>query len=1059
MTLLNLHAHDMFSFLDGMSTPEQVALRCKELGMTHCCQSNHQNVAGHLAHYKACKDNGLIPVLGCEIYHKDGTYDYLNVSESGRHRFKGYHLCLWATSLEGLNNLWAIVSAAELDAEGFANVHWEHMEGRGKGIIASTACLGGAVSTAAIHQDPKMFLYFTDRLNNLFDDVYIELHVFNAQKQHEVNLQLAKWAKDYNYPVIYAMDSHYVNKEDATLHDMWMGLQTKSHFDEDHWKYAPDFYIYSGEEVRERLSYLGESTVQECFVNAGRFCESVQSYDLDTTHKIPKFPLPDGWTNSKSYFVYSVLEGLYRKVGKVKVLPREEGDPVVYVRYEGDLVCDLTPYFEQLRNEEFPLIVDNDFSDYFLIVSDYTRYAKKHMLVGPARGSIAASICAYCLDITEINPYGKGLYFSRFLNEGRRNKMPDADIDYADADKHLVHEYLVEKYGRDRVCAVGTSSYFKTKSALKDVFRYYRVPIGTANRITSIIGQLEKVDDKDPFAWKTRLDKLNEQDRKILEEFMARYGILFDKAESIVGLIRQQGKHAAGYVISPESLIGSLPVRKTDEIISQFDKNEVEDLGYLKADVLGLRNLTTLSIAAGFVKKRTGVDIDFYTLEESDENDRVWELLANGDTLGLFQISKGQTALCKTIKPKSIMDICLITAAYRPGVIDAGLLDVLIRRVKGEEPVVYDHPLLEPILKETFGILLYQENLIQVFMDIGGFTPTESDMLREGVGKKRIKQINALKPKFYQGAQTNGVPETVCDLIWKSVEASGNYLFNKGHSYSYATLVFWTAYMKAYYPLEWYAACMSTVDDIDVSDYIIEARKRGVRILPPSVVAPSAEYTIDNNNDITFGLTSIKGIGPKTLDKIIQNAPYESFDDFRERSKANKAVIASLIKVDFFREFEPNRKALLQRFSEEEVDGACYSRSEICSIEEEALGIALSVDPFDEAREVLGDMYQHVEKLDDVEKAYVGSNHVFLGILTNVKQHTCSNGLMAFLSYKLDDGSPLECTCFSTTYSLIGDRLKVGEFMLISVKKEEYRGQASFILEKAKTIASLKAGK
>ena len=639
----------------------------------------------------------------------------------------------------------------------------------------------------------------------------------------------------------------------------------------------------------------------------------------------------------------------------------------------------------------------------------------------------------------------------------------------------MVHEYLKEKYGEDHVTAVGVTTFFGIKLALKEVCRYYKIPVPEANRITALVGDLEEMaHDGD---WEAQIPMLDKADQDFLNGYKASYPDLFSKANRMVGLARQPGKHAAGYVISPEPLAKILPIRKSssDEIISQFDKVAVERMGFLKADILGLRNLKTLRMAARFVKERKGVDIDFYSLRDDPEDGAVWKLFEEGHTLGIFQLEgDGITGVAKILKPRSIAEISTILALYRPGVIHAktpdgvGMLDEYLMRATGQKEVEYITPKLEPILGNTYGIITYQEQAMRIFSDLADFTDEEADHIRAAIGKKKLEKIKAEKPKFVENCQKNGVSKYEAEEIFSQIEASGSYSFNCAHSYGYGVVTFWTAYMKAHYPVEYYAACMTTVGSDKAILYIREAKRRGIRIVPPALSSLSGEYTIVSDNEIAFGLTNVKQVGGKAIEKILEGMPYKDFEDFVDRSGANSRVIKQLIQGGIFREIYPNRRELMMRYESGDYRAnlfgesleqtefsdrhAPYPEDRIIELETEIFGMPLSVDPFDEYREALGGTYNYIETKETIEKSPDNSSHIMLVKVEGVRTHMSKRGQMAFVSMFTDSEEKVEATCFSTVYELIKDRLKEGNYLVVEVTKSQYNGRMSLVMNKALKI-------
>lgn len=1058
----NFHNHDGYSFLDGASKPKDIVARCKELGFKYVCQSNHGNVAGHLEMYDEARAAGLIPVLGTELYCRDPIYD------NGKK--KGFHLCIWAKNEEGLHNVWAISSNtfyATGDGHRIPNAEWEHFDGLGSGVICTSACMASALSYAAKQDNEEIALYFARKFDEIFDDFYIEIHTNSMPEQREVNLWLLKFAREHGFKVVPAVDAHYALKEDADFHDLWLGCQTKSFYTDQHWTMDHEYYIQSEDEVRERLAYLGEDGVQECLDGLDDLLSKIEDIEIDSSHKVPTYPLPDGWSDSGEYLKHLSILGLLTKVAGVEIIESAPG----HIKYKGKITKNIEPYIQQLTEEELPIIIDNGLADYFLITSDYCRWAKERMLVGPGRGSACASVLCYLIGITEIDPIGKGLVFSRFLNEGRLNSIPDVDLDFEDQLKPMVHEYLVDKYGEDRVTAVGVITYFGMKLAIKEVCRYYKIPMSDSNRLTSIVGDLEDMAGKGE-SWREKIDLLKSDDRDFLAKYETEYPDLFSRAERMVGLPRQGGKHAAGYVVSPVSLAKILPIRKSnnDEIISQFDKVAVERLGFLKADILGLRNLTTLRLAAELVKERTGETIDYYKLKDSRNDVELWSQFEYGHTRSFFQMEgSGITDVCMRLKPRSISDLSTIVALYRPGVIGAGMLDKYIARATGQEEVEYLTPLLEPILENTYGIIVYQEQAMRIFSDLADFTPTEADHIRAAIGKKKMDKILAEKPKFIAGCEKNGVSKEISEEIFRQIEASGNYSFNLAHSLAYATIAYWTAYMKAHHFLEWYCACMSTVSMDKAPMYIREARGRGINIMPPVLSKMGRDYTIVSDTEITYGLEGIKGVGSKAVDCILNNAPYISFEDFVDRSGVNSAVIKTLIRAGLFREIYPNSRDLLVRYesgdlrstlfgdslSEEtrsDYEHEPYTEERIAEIETELFGMPLSVDPFDKYRKQVELLGVKITSVDVMSAAQYGTAHVFLAKIASVKTHMSKSGMMAFVSFETDNGEILEATCFADMYKAARDILIDGMHVIVEILKKEYRGKTSLQVNKLKKL-------
>ena len=1061
---ISFHQHSDYSWLDGCSSTDDICKRAKALGQEYVCLSDHGNCAGHIAMYDAAKKHGLKPILGTELYVKDDHYD--------NDKVKGYHLCVWALNDEGLRNVWSISSDTYYDTgDGHRtpNTKWEHLEGHGSGVACTSACIASALGYAAQADNEEMANYFASRYAEIFDEFYIEIHVNSMPEQRRVNMWLIDFAKRNGYKVLYAVDSHYANKDDADFHDVWLGCQIKSTYDQQHWKMDHEYYMQGEDEIKERLAYLGDD-LQLILDGMDDFVSKVEEVHIDNSRKVPSFPLPEGWESSNDYLQYQMTLGLLSKVGKVKILPNEPGDPIGAIRYEGEPVVDLTPYITQLKEQELPLIIENDLADYFLIVSDYCRYAKQHMLVGWGRGSCVSSVLCYVLDITEVDPIkAGGLFFSRFLNGGRlkRGTLPDIDLDFPDFRKHMVHDYLKEKYGEDHVCAVGITTYFGIKLAIKEVCRYYKIPMKESNRMTSILGNLEELGGD----WEQYLSVLPADDKAFIEKYRKEYPDLFDKASRMVGLARQPGKHAAGYVIAPESLAGTLPIRRSDgdEIISQFDKRVVERMGFLKADILGLRNLTTLMKAAEFVKERRGIEIDFYDFEESPD-DELWELFHTGKTLGIFQMEgAGITRVAKILKPTTIKGIATVIAAYRPGLIYAksedgsSMLEEFLSRSQGK-PFEYIIPELEPILSYTYGCIVFQEQALQILTEVAGFSDEDADIIRDAIGHKNFDKMQEMKPKYLANCEERGIPKNKAELIYSQIEAASDYSFNLSHALGYGTISYWTAYMKAHYTVEYLAACMSTTGSEKAAQFIKDAKKMGIEIVPPILSRLTADYAVLDDTHISFGISNVKGCGPKAIEKILANAPYTGFADFVDRSGANATVVKNFINIGVFRSEHPNRRDLYMRYLSntyrpdasgnlpEADEEEPYTYDVIIDLENEIMGIALSANAFTVAEEKLSKVRGMISAYDDVVDADYETAHILAVKVDKVKEHQSKSGVMAFITLSTDTDDSIEVTAFSKVYDATRQWLYQGALAVVEVIKKEYQGDMSLQLSKVMPI-------
>lgn len=1144
MNFSNWHQHSDRSWLDGMAKPADIAARCKELGMTHAMLTDHANCAGHLAFHRECVKAGLVPVLGTELYFKDERYD------NGKP--KGWHTLIFALNDRGLENVWSISSNtyyATSDGHRIPNARWEMFEGRGEGVVCTSACLAGVLSKAALDDDREMADYWVDRCLATFDDFAIELHTNSMDDQRKVNLWLARYAHERGLKTVYAVDAHYVRPEDAEFHDKWLGMATKAYYDQPHWTMDHEYYIQGEDEVRARLAYLGDDEVQKAVECASEILGKVETVAIDGSHKVPHAHLPEGVSDPNAWLAAKACEGLLKKVGKCDAsIKIEGGAPRIHVSNWGgsnpkDVTDKIRPYVRQLEEKEMPLVVDNGLADYFLMVAGYVEFAKDCSLVGPGRGSAAGSVLCYLLGITSIDPMGKGLVFERFLNQGRlgthvvrfdgggvaelgeavrvkvsvkgvvgagelgpgdavdcrigwdgktedgsvsgivesvefRNgELPDIDVDFEPDFRSTMQMHLVREYGGDKVTAVGTTMFYGMKSALKDLCRYYRLSMAESNRLTSIMEQVEQmtVEGED---WHSVLALLPDSDRQFVEGYEARYPDLFADADRMVGLCRQQGKHAAGFVMSPIPLAGKLPVRKVchkdapDDVITQFDKYEVEDLGFVKADVLGLRNLETLHQAADTVFGRTGERIDFYSLPESPDDDAVWGMFERGETLGIFQMeSQGLTRVAMQLKPRSVAELSTIIALYRPGVIGAGMLDEYIARATGQKRVEYLAPQLENILGDTFGCIVFQEQSMTIFRELGNFTDTEADRIRAAIGHKKVEQIQAVKPKFLDGCKSNGISEDVANEIFRQIEASGSYSFNLSHSLAYATVSYWTAWMKAHHLVEYYAACLGTVGSDKAQEYMADLRRRGCKVVPPLLENLSKGYTVIDDKTVSYGLVNIAGIGGVAIDGVMACAPYDGFSDFVDRSGLNRSQIEKMINGGVFRKVYPDRRDLLLRYrgndfrpnlfgGELTEEGRMlavhepYTDAELIEIETEVYGRPLSVDPYEHMAPQIGERaYREQFTAAQLAALRDGFEGFVMGKVVKVRQHRTKKGdMMAFVGVETQLGESLDVSVFPKMWGIARQWIREGTYGYFGLGKETYNGGPSYHLEHYKYL-------
>ena len=816
--------------------------------MTAIALTDHGNMYGAVEFYKQAKKCGVKPIIGCEVYIAPRSR-FDKVAGEGE---AYYHLVLLAENQTGYSHLVELVSRAY--TEGFyykPRIDRELLAEHHEGLIALSACIAGEVPSLLLKGDWDGAEAAARSYSEIFgrDNFFIELQDHGIPEQQESNPKLVELARKLGIGLVATNDIHYIDKADAEPHDVLLCIQTgKCVEDTGRMKFpTAEFYLKTREEMAALFPELPEA-----LDNTGRIAERCQvDFEFGVLH-LPDFPLPEGETAAQ-YLRKLCLDGMRRRYPEAGQAERERLD------------------------YELSVIETMGFSSYFLIVWDFVRHAREEKIpVGPGRGSAAGSIVAYLLGITNIDPLKYGLLFERFLNP-ERVSMPDIDIDFCYVRRGKIIEYVASRYGADHVAQIITFGTLAARAAIKDVGRALSISYGEVDRLAKLVPSVLNITLKDALSMSHDLKNAYNSEpnaKKIL-----------DLAMALEGLPRHASTHAAGLVIARDSLICHVPVQNSADgfITTQFDKDCIEEIGFLKMDLLGLRTLTVIGDAIELIRasRNEQVDIDAIPLEDA----ATCAMLSRGETVGVFQMeSAGMTNLVRELQPERFEDLIPLVALYRPGPLNSGMVEDFVQGRHGKKQTAYQHPLLEPILRDTFGVILYQEQVMQIASAMGGFTMGQADLLRRAMGKKKQEVLAAQRERFLAGAAGNGVTPAVANEVFDLMEKFGGYGFNKSHSAAYALVAYQTAYLKAHYPAEFMAATLTSVmsDSDKIGYFIEECRKQGIAILPPDINRSSLSFSVENGS-IRFGLAAVKNVGEGAIESILQargDAGFKSLVDF-----------------------------------------------------------------------------------------------------------------------------------------------------------------------------------
>ena len=878
-----LHLHSEFSLLDGAIKLKDLCKFAKENNMPAVAITDHGVMYGALDLYLEAKEAGIKPLIGCEFYVHDG-----DLSERDMHHNPRYHLVLIAKNNQGYMNM--VKLASDAACKGFymkPRINFELLQEYHEGIICCSACLGGEVLQHLRKGEYEEAKAVAKRYKDLFgEDYYIELQDHGLEDQKRTNPDLIKIAKELDIKMVITNDSHYLKKEDADWHDTLLCMQTQSLKSEENRFHFPnnEFYVKTVDEMREAFKWMDTETFNQCIQNTVDIAEKCH-ITIKWEAPLPDFKVPANHTN-ESYLAELVMEGLKRKYGEENI----------------------TDSLKERVNYELGIIDKMGFAAYFLITWDFIHFAKTHDIpVGPGRGSAAGSVVAYALDITDLDPIRHHLLFERFLNP-ERFSMPDIDTDFCIEKRGEVIDYVVKKYGADKVCQIITFNTLAAKNAFKSVARVFGMEYAKSNKTASFITEdsIEK-----SMIEGSELKKLYDEDEEIRRTI--------DTAKCVEGIKCGIGMHAAGVIISYKPLDQIVPVQPSKDgiIITQYHREILEKMKLLKMDFLGLRNLTMIHKTVKLIKRCQDIDVDINHIPLDDKP--TYDMLVKGETVGVFQLeSQGMTNLVKKLKPDVFEDLGALVALFRPGPLGSGMVDDFVERKHGRQAITYAHPRLEPILKDTYGTMVYQEQIMQIFQVMADYTLGQADQVRRMMGHKDPEAMAAQKDKLIEGSAKYGMSAADATKLFEQIQNFAAYCFNRAHSSAYAFVSYQTAYLKCHYPVEYLSSLLSSVagDQDKTQIYIEEALKYGIKVLPPDINKSFLEYAPDGH-DIRFGLASIKQVGEAVIEEIIKereaNGEYKSIYDYIKRLDpkcSNKKTLEGLIKAGAFSSIEKSRKQL-----------------------------------------------------------------------------------------------------------------------------------------------------
>ena len=1029
MGFVHLHVHTEYSLLDGVCRIKDIMGRVQELGQSAIAITDHGNMYGVIDFYRAAKKAGIKPIIGCEVYVAPRTMaDRVHGIDN-----EANHMVLLCMNETGYQNLSYLVSMSYVDGfYGKPRVDHALLQAHHEGLIALSACLAGKIPQLLLHKDYEGAKAAALEYSELFgpDHFYLELQDHNLPEQQEVNQGILRLSRETGIPLVVTNDAHYLRREDAKMQDVLMCIQMgKTVDDPNRMKFqTEEFYLKSEEELRQLFPQ-----VDEAFSNTEKIAERCNVEFTFGKYHLPEFKLPEGY-DSLTYLKELCNQGF------------EE-------RYQGK-----HPEYRQQLEYEINMIEKMGFTDYFLIVSDFVRYAKSVGIpVGPGRGSAAGSMVSYTLRITDLDPMKYSLYFERFLNP-ERISMPDIDMDFGDTRRGEVVDYVRRKYGEDHVAQIVTFGTMAARGAIRDVGRALNFTYAETDIVAKLVPTTPHITLDEAMKVSPKLKEMYDSDDRIKE--------LIDTAKALEGMPRNTSTHAAGVVITKLPVHHYVPLATNDDtIVTQYTMTTLEELGLLKMDFLGLRNLTVIDDAVQDIHK---FEPDFSMANIPDDDPATFEMLSEGKTSGVFQMeSAGMTGVCVNMKPQSIEDITAIVALYRPGPMDS--IPKFIQSKLHPETITYKHPVLEPILSVTYGCIVYQEQVIEIFRRLGGFSLGQADNMRRAISKKKQAVIVSERKAFVYGdpernipgAIANGVPEQVAQDIYDEILDFANYAFNKAHAVCYAKVAYDTAYLKCHYPKEYMAALMTSVldDSVKVAGYIGACKEMNIAVLPPDINESRAHFTVVEEG-IRFGLAAVKNIGRGFIDKVVkqreEEGSYRDLEDFCTRmygTELNKRAMENLVKCGACDCFGLRRSQMLVIYTpvmdavadnrRKNLEGQMgffdlggqeekpisrvlvpdlpeLTRQEQMNMEKEVTGLYLSGHPMDEYRLMLrraqvAAIGEILTCFEDGEDTFHDEQQVQVaGVIQQIKMKTTrNNSVMAYVTLE-DDTGTMELLTFSS---------------------------------------------
>jgi DNA polymerase III subunit alpha len=1075
----HLHVHTQYSILDGASDIRKLVNRTTELGMKALAITDHGNMFGVKLFHSVATAAGIKPIIGCEMYVARRSAKETSEKEDR----SGNHLILLAKNLKGYHNLMKLVSAGY--TEGFyykPRIDKEMLRRYSEGLIATSACIASEIAVGVLNDNMEEAGNALKSYKEIFgDDFYLEIqrHQTNDPTadrsiyplQERVIKGYRKLAEENSVKLIASNDVHFIKEEDADAHDVLICINTNSDFDDpSRLRYSKQEYLKSEEEMRTIFS-----DIPEAVDIVSEIVDKVENYRLDHDPVMPEFKIPEEFSEPNEYLRHLTFEGAINRWGEV------------------------TPELRQRLDFELDTIASMGFPDYFLIVQDFLRAARKmDVSVGPGRGSAAGSAVAYCLRITDIDPVKYGLLFERFLNPDRIS-MPDIDIDFDEDGRDQVLKYVVDKYGHDKVAHIITFGSMASKMAIRDVARVQKLPLSDADRLAKMVPERPKITLQEAYKESPELAREREHGEGIIPKIL-------NFAETLEGSIRQTGVHACGIIISRDKLDEHIPIctaKETELYATQYDGSHVESVGLLKMDFLGLKTLSIIRDAVKNIKKSCGEEIDISNIPPDDT--KTFELFSRGETTALFQFeSAGMKRYLRELKPNRFEDLIAMNALYRPGPME--YIPKYIKRKHGIEPISYELPVMEELLNDTYGITVYQEQVMLLSQKLAGFTKGEADSLRKAMGKKIRTLMDQMKVKFKEGCEKNGHSPVIADKIWTDWEAFAEYAFNKSHSTCYALIAYQTGYLKANYPAEYMAAVLSrNLNDIKkITIFMDETRRMGIEVLGPHINESDFLFTVNKDGNIRFGLGAIKGVGANAVEQLLEerknNGHFNTIHELVERANLNslnkKALEAMAVagvfdcfpNINRAQYFAPDSKGstfienlirygnnvkTLKNTTQQSLFGESdgftvvtpeppasddWGKLEKLNSEKEVIGIYLSAHPLDDYKlEINSFCNATLSELQELA-AFKGRDVTVAGMVTEARNGISKKGNPYGIFVLQDYTDSYRFMLFDKDYVEHSKYLQTGYFLLIkgAINKKRFNDELEYSIKKIYLLQSVR---